>query len=160
MVTLVNILNDGNRDLQFKEKVAERRAEMASQCECLAAWVEGRECVCNKVVELPLSTKNLKKANSLIDEIEGCDSRLAQVSKISGCDATCSVDIGEKRRHHDNGMVYYETSNGHYVSAPRVTLPKAVLLAALREERLKLMIELQRTGIVSVTKDNIKTVPK
>jgi hypothetical protein len=162
MTRLVTILNQANRDLHFEKKVIERRAEMAAQCECLAAWVEDRECVCgSKAIDVPLSTDNLKMAHSLIGEIEGCEKRLALVSKIERDDILCSVELGgnSRRRHHQNGVVYYEDDTGYH-SAPVVTLPKTVLIAALKEERTKLMIELHKTGIVSVGRDNIRTVPR
>jgi hypothetical protein len=159
---LVSILKQQANGLQFEKEVIERRAEMAAQCECLAAWVEGRECICNKAVDVPLSTEGLNRAHKLVGEIEGCEKRLKQINGIEG-DAECIVELDAKRyrrQHPGGGLVYYEDDAGHYHSAPRVTLPKAVLIAALKEERLKLLIELQKTGIVSVGGGNIRTIPK
>lgn len=162
MAELLSILKQASGNLQFEKEVLERRADMADQCECLAAWVEGRECICGdqRAVSVPMSTSNLKKAHNLIGEIEGCDARLARVSKASGNSLPCAVELDDKQRHRQNGMVYYEDDEGHYYDAPRLTLPKAVLIAALKEERIRLMIALHETGIVSVGRDNIKAIPK
>lgn len=151
--------------LNLARDVAHRRADDAKQCECLAAWDDTRECICDKTVEMPLSTERLKEADRLVRLIEACDGRRAKLEKVKSDKVTCRACVGEFTRYTrvtaDGYSTYYDGEGNDYgENWVDVELPKRLLLAALADERAKLMTSLQETGIISVDRPNIKAVPK
>lgn len=134
--------------------VLERRADAAAQCECLAAWDSGRDCICNKHIEVPLSIEKLKLAERIVRQIESNDRRRGQLESLEGDVIDCSVGDTGDRRHVINGDVH--TFPGSCISIP---IPKKLLLNALRQERDHLLTSLVETGIVSVDRGNIRSSP-
>jgi hypothetical protein len=161
MATLANMLNQNNLQLFADKAVIERRAEMAAQCECLAAWDARRECICDKTVEMPLSVKQLNAAHDIVRQIETVDGHIAQAQKMAAEDLVCRTgsDDNEHFDHFEQRSGIY-FSNGRRAPLIEFEMPRSMLLAALHEQRLRLMVKLSETGIVSAGRPNVKAVPK
>lgn len=165
MADSLHRLTIARNNLQYGKAVAERRADMAAQCECLAAWVDGRECICGeRAIELPLSIEKLRRAKDLVDAIQDCDERLEIISKAPNDQLTCAVSQGYDR--HDRGR--YLKPGVHWINhddddaisySIGIAVPKALLISALVDERTRLAIQLHETGIVSIDRDNIRVTP-
>lgn len=168
MAESVYIRPGAHLNLVAEKATLERRAEMAAQCECLAAWDDERECVCNTAVEVPLSLDKLKEAHDLAGKLKDVESRIERVKKVSSQQIGCHVILGHHWRSDgrqgfvlqqgDGDFVHH--SGGDYFETINVSLPRAVILAALNDERHRLLDQLAQTGIVSVDQANIRSAPR
>lgn len=155
-----NSLNTNNSNIA--KLVIERRADMATQCECLAAWDDDRKCICDTTLEIPLSVENFKKAEALIKRIELLDRRIEHTKRLEGEVVPCSaLDTKEEKRirHEYGGRQFSYAGNAGPWNVP-FSIPKKLILAAIRSERAEAMYELQQTGIISTDAANIRAVLK
>lgn len=119
----------------FKRRVLERRAEMATECECLAAWNDDYACICNQTIDFPVNSESVEKAYRLIGQISVLDRRAATIAAIDQEMIRCQVK-----------------------KVADFLLPKALVLAALQDERIHLIEQLAKTGVVSTDSDKIRSV--
>lgn len=141
-------------------QVINRRAEMAEQCECLAAWDDERNCICDKNIEVPFSTDKLREANSLLSKIEVLDGYIKR-TKVQTEDP---FNCGTLKPNRKGGRGIICAHELHWpdeeIYQIYFQLPKNLVLAALNDQRLQLMEKLAQTGIVSVDKANVRSIPK
>lgn len=156
-----------SREINLSIGVLERRAEIAEQCECLAAWDDDRECICNKSVEVPLALDALEKAQKLALQLKDLDRRISQIEALPGeyarCEAKRDADlVGGIGIEGQPMMMHYSDGHSEYERRGGIPfrLPKRVAMAALRAERHSVLEKLSATGIVSVERANIRSTPQ
>lgn len=150
--------------LARSREIVERRGDMAAQCECLAAWDDDRECICDKVVDLPLSLDALSRAEKAAGKLRGVDARLARLENMPGSDLGCQAMpsgkiIGTMGNEYHNTYHFEDGTSCNSREIVGFKIPKSIVRAALREERAGYLRELQETGVISVDHPNIRAVP-
>lgn len=130
--------------------VVETLSDTASQCECLAAWVDGETCICgDKTVNVPLSRKSVQQAQQIfaqIDKLERFRDRVAQLNE-----AGIFVDL-----NYQQSLSLHKDDDFHptYRHPEPFFIPKTVILALIKSQLLEQAESLTKTGLVSAPTDN------
>jgi hypothetical protein len=145
--------------MRIDNAVIERRVEMATQCECLAAWDDGRECICNRELEMPVDRDAVQRASILIRQIDDCDRRIQAVKNLNKPTIHCFVNESPAgKKHHQRGRACYADDDYVMTNVADFTIPLAIIIAALNGERADLIRQLSETGVVSVNNAKIRSV--